>query len=355
MLNKLQYKDLDIIKDIYEVFKDYYGEERVDLQNFPSEEDFNSVNQNVCNILNYFPIFIYIHFPEITVTNEYLESTTINDLYTRIRINADGKIYAYLEMLRATYTDIEILAGYKHSHLPKIYSEDDLYEWTNPCLGSGPIGTTIATLRNTSLSKDYLLSMYKLLCRELDEYVKVESLRGGPYIKLSSIYNNYNNNTKDINSALDKIFIPQSPTVCTNILLKLIIENNDLFPIIFRDGEYKFGLSNTDIIIKASALFIGYLNKQDDPKSILNKLEDRGVLIKATFDSLGDIASYSAQNSNMLNISCDDLLDFKGEKIPLTINKYDATAVRYFYIVHPNYISSVYNEILFYINSNYGK
>lgn len=354
MHNKMKYEELNIIKDIYEVFKEYYGEERVDLQNFPTEDDFNAVDQNYNHILNYFPIFIYVHFPEVTITNEYEESTVINDLYTRIRINADGKMYAYLEMLKATYTDKEIIAGYRHSHLPRIYSDDDIYEWNNPCLGNGPIGATIATLRNNFFCKEDLLSVYELLCRELDEYVKVESISGGPYIRLRDIYQ-VNTSIENVEKNLDKIYIMQTPTVVYNILLKLIIENNKLFPIAFRDNEYKFGLSNTDIICRVSKLFIDYLNKQEYVKSILNKLENNGILIKANFDNKGHIVKYYTRNERVLDVTCDDLLKFKGKKIPLTINKQKSTGLEYFYIVHPYQISLAYNTILFYINSNYEK
>ena len=54
-----------IINDVYEVFKEYYGEDRVDLQN----------NER-----------ILVHFPRVTVTNENDQSVEVTDLYIRTKI-----------------------------------------------------------------------------------------------------------------------------------------------------------------------------------------------------------------------------------------------------------------------------
>jgi type IV pilus assembly protein PilC len=53
------------IDAIYQVFKDYYGEDRTDLK------------------LNNDTYEIYIHWPSVTITNEFDESTDINNLYAK--------------------------------------------------------------------------------------------------------------------------------------------------------------------------------------------------------------------------------------------------------------------------------
>jgi hypothetical protein len=77
-----------IIKDIYQVFKDYYKEENVDIQSYNTYYD------------------IIIHWDTITITNEYDEHVTIQDFYAKIKILASGRLANNPLFIRTTYTKL---------------------------------------------------------------------------------------------------------------------------------------------------------------------------------------------------------------------------------------------------------
>jgi len=166
--------DLGIyIYDVIEVFKEYFGEERVDATAYPSLPSLeNESSLNTDDITD-----IVVHFPKVTVTNEREESIDIYDLFARTSVYNSGKLAVRPMMRKTTYTQEQLNVGYSHSHLPR-----NSFDWANPCLGSGPINSTIA-----SLFAGNDMDSWRLYCLELDRYVQVESLSGGPYILMSCV------------------------------------------------------------------------------------------------------------------------------------------------------------------------
>lgn len=148
----------DRINDVYEVFKDYYGEERVDLQ------DTN----------------IIVHFPRVTVTNENNESVEVTDLYVKTPVLSDGKMNGVFTMTRGSYLMSHVYSNYLHSHVLTIPSQNYVFE--KCCTGSGPIVRTMALL-----AEDCDLDRWRLYCFELDKYTQVESEIGVPYHHLNRI------------------------------------------------------------------------------------------------------------------------------------------------------------------------
>ena len=161
-------------QQINEVFIDYYGEERVDCQ-----ED-----------------KILVYWPSVVIENENGEQHRIVDLYAKISL--DGIfMQGIFELIRTTLTMNEWLHHYMHSHTHRI---GDVPVWEVPCRGSGPINASICRLQSTgSTIEDWMI-----FARELDQYVAIESLAGGPYQRMSSLSNPVNNGgyreTKNISS-----------------------------------------------------------------------------------------------------------------------------------------------------------
>lgn len=154
-----------------------------ELQNIKTLQDPKiSLSYNAFGINNRSATNIIVYYPEITLTNEYKEEHTIYDVYIKIQLR-EHRITNFT-INRSTYSKTEILSGYIHSHTAhrniRTYSSD-FREYTDMCLGTGPIRTTLDTLRNI----DCPIEMIGLFCQELDNYLKVESLAGGPYIKMS--------------------------------------------------------------------------------------------------------------------------------------------------------------------------
>lgn len=144
------------VNDVFNIAADVFGEDNVDIQ------DGN----------------IIIHWDKITITSENDNTHEILDLYARIRLTVSGR-YMDVKLIRSTFTKDEATAGYVHSHVVRANGR---VEFEPPCFGKGPIRNTI-----TSLAQDYDEDLWRLFFVELDRFVRVESLSGGPYIRMSSI------------------------------------------------------------------------------------------------------------------------------------------------------------------------
>lgn len=196
------------IFEVYDIFKNHFNENFVDLQGLPQNEDItyhlkrpvfekevlenddgtytitDAVIKSLKRYFNDRVASIYVWWPKVTVTNEYNNSIDIQDLYAKIKINTNGCIpYEYYGFLlnRATYSAKQFNSNYLHSHISRIPT-NDFTEFQNPCLGRGPIKQTIVTLKSNNDT-----AMWMLFCEELSRYVTVESLTGIPYKKLESV------------------------------------------------------------------------------------------------------------------------------------------------------------------------
>lgn len=144
------------VNDVFNIATDVFGEDNVDIQSN--------------NIL--------IHWDKITITNENENTHDIFDLYARIGVSVSG-CYMSVELIRSTFTNDEAIAGYVHSHVMR---SDERVEFDTPCFGKGPIRNTI-----TSITQGYDEDLWRLFFVELDRFVRVESLIGVPYIRMSSV------------------------------------------------------------------------------------------------------------------------------------------------------------------------
>ena len=217
-VNQLYQHLYEIPLNIYEIFKGFFGEDFVDIQTClgrglssfkeylfakicdessitkgASEGDYNlsfDVTEEqlveLGNIAKDRRFIIYVWWSRVTVTNEYNKSVNIQDLYAKVEIQGDGRIpYECngFRLNRATYTREQFMSNYMHSHI-NIIPKNNFADFQMPCLGMGPIISTIGTLKN-----DYDEATWMLFCQELSMYVTVESISGGPYRRMENIGN----------------------------------------------------------------------------------------------------------------------------------------------------------------------
>lgn len=194
-VEELYSKVMKPVYDVYDIFKDYFGENKIDLQPEMSLSDFTKCYYNPDNDLEDSNIQemrknistkndILVWFPSVTVTNEHDKSINIQDLYVKVTIDINGQIPVEMWGMtwnRATYSDFQFINDYMHSHILKI-PRSDFSEFQKPCLGKSPIKETITTLK---LKNDPVIWM--LFCEELSRSVKVESLKGVPYHNLEQL------------------------------------------------------------------------------------------------------------------------------------------------------------------------
>lgn len=331
--------------DVYEIFQNFFGEANTDIQDIPSDDDIKywlsdrNIQENnetyECNDTiiqrlknNYKDIKpqIFVWWPTVVITNENNYSTIIKDLYAKIGITTDGLIpYENNGFLlgKATYSAAQFQSGYIHSHLPPFsYSYGEIPKFQRPCLGTGPINHTIMDLKN-----EYEDSLWMLFCQELSLYVTVESLRGGPYIRMESIgaskkLNDYGKFTEV--KTLDNIFpyrIPRdSVRELKNMILSFIpyyLKNGNLM-ISYHNERFDVGMSYYDFIIDISNSFIDYFNKNGESR--LKQLLDESTMIVYSKISNGVFYDSSYSNTDMFESKRGTyLFDFKGSSVTLNI------------------------------------
>lgn len=293
--------ELTDLHKIYDIFEEYYGEDRVDIQYINQEALDQIIPLSSLLYPEKVSIFnIIVYFPEIIITNDYKETHTIYDTYCKISVSADGS-YKEFKIARATLDKQEYLTGYVHSHATTS-SRLVTGVWRDFCFGSSII---CDTLRKVSLNN---LDSWSLFCLQLDELLKVESNEGVPYKSLNTIYSNEENS-----------FIKNKYSVS---FICIVLSSQDV-EYLLSNYNFKFEIVNntvaiaepmTDFAINISKLYLDYLEKKGSTP-ILNLpdycIKD-GRLYKYT-----NLSTFT-ELENPIKV-----LTFKGKDINLTIKDTD--------------------------------
>ena len=344
-INQLDEHVCQKVNTIYETFKSFFGNEYVDLHErtdrsdrqhliksilgcyyIQVDDDYDTpytINESILrkieDTFSEMNAFIYVWWPQVTVTNEYDKSVEIQDLYAKIEIQFDGTIpYECVGFLlnRATYTKEQFLCNYMHSHIQKIPKED-LSTFMPPCLGTGPIRGTIATLKN-----NYDNVMWMLFCEELSMYVTIESLIGGPWNKLENIGNKVKSYSY-LGYNLNSFTVPScgylTPDVIKNFTFYYLQRGH--LSLSYKDGHFICGMPYYEYIIDISNAFIDFYNRfLKTTKNRLDSYFSKGVLNKVliangNFYNIGD----SDIDSDIEHYQGNHVLCFKGKDITITI------------------------------------
>lgn len=417
-------KFMDKPRKVLEIFQDFYGEERVDLQGLPSFDQFlttlgtnpikryippmgltyNKVfdslpkeEQDVIIFLKdtedvlsssliaedvlvdmFLPIiwdsiflkefdkgFILVHFPNVRVTNEHDRFVDITQLWAKIEIHRDGTGFGYFGLNRSEYTKLQFANEYMHSHMSSIPLSDFTYFGT-PCTGNGPINATLSTL---AISFDE--SIWQLFCLELDLFVRVESLSGGPYHKLETlvdssnerIWHSFDYNTNNARNIL--IRVNSSHDYKTLIILKYFIEyliKSNALSYNYVGGNYGIATSFSETIILISNSFISWYNnqikiKQDGLPSIEDLLRDKIIVEGIMKDQ--KLHTFTNNNTDRVGTSYEGskVCVFKGKDILLHIQSQEelGDTENKSIFLSPSIISVILASILRVLNCNYGR
>lgn len=243
------------IAELDEILKNEFKEENVDvIDSIPGDiitnYDTDKLLENEAllrnAIVNCFRHYALVRFPEVDVTNENNEKIRIYDLFVEIPVSIDGIMTdSNFSMLRSTYTKQQYASRYCHSHIPQIRCFSDAMEFKRPCLGNGPIRLTMQTL-NEGFNPD----IWGLFAYELKLYVQTESLKGGPYIRMSSVAGR----EPYVSAPYYKLGV-----VVANTVDKFIrwMYNNNLCKMKFgfSKGSFKIGLPKSEALLTLSGLF----------------------------------------------------------------------------------------------------
>lgn len=327
----------EVIKDIYQVFKDYFKEENVDIQ---KESD---------------GYIIIVHWDTITITNEYDEQVTIQDFYAKIRITQNGRLLCSPFFIKTTYSNLHWKAGYVHSHIPRLYDTCTGLEWNNGCLGEGPIKNTIYKLSDSLRSHYKDPIMWTLFCFELDKYVRTESVQGVPYFRMRDIV------SRSISPRIHAIIFPRSVPLSPidigigyfNAFMEYVLDSKKL-PFSYRGGGYSIGMSDNDIILLISNLFIKWYNNNKEYRDThpFNSLLRQDILMEAFIKDGKMVKSGTLRLSRPLPE--DPIFTFKGKDVYLKIAR-TTDSISSLTILNPTIISNIIYRILRTLNCCYGK
>ena len=355
------------INTVYDIFKDFFNEVRVDLQvnkefkdcleylfEARDEDNLNEIfNYDLNSTLNTVkfkriyieipPFFIFVHFPDVTITNEHNDSINIKDLYARIPIYWNGTLNCRFEMIVTTYTRTLFNAGYCHSHLHHLYGNKPRFD--TPCLGTGPLVETCNVL-----TSNFTEDNWRLFCVELSRYVTVESLLGTPYFRMTSISDKRSNKLINIHKVSNYIWDHKELLIETihNLVSKKLLNFK------YVNGEYNFANSEAELIRIISNEFIAIYNDKFNKKEVnetLLQLVNRSFVIKVKY--YNDNYYYTGRITNKIPSDA-VLFTFKGKEIKTIITD-DITNIKETFILNPDKISYIATKLLEFININYGK
>lgn len=336
-----------IIQDIYDTFVEYYKEPFVDLQH-PTPNRYN----------------ILVYWPEVVVTNEQDQSEVIWELYCKLEVYFNGKLVQKMQFLRSEYNEAQWFSGYIHSHISPMYHAPELEEWKDCCTGTGPINHTLAKLEaasypegpegsyaNQELYKD--MNVWRLFCWELDKYVHVESLAGGPYRRLAHL------GSREVPIQLPTIsYMPGEIGTIMNTFIPYLAKRNVL-KYNYANGKYNLGMSNREALFTISKEFIHWVNTSDDTTLWTHPVQwfkSKGILSSLSLGSFGILRGVH-ENGNMGSLGDSigkKLTTFKGKDVVITRNNVESDTKTYL-LLNLDALGYIIFKIFNHINTYYGK
>ena len=330
-VNEFKHKVFEKVYEVYDIFKDFFGETHVDLQGIPSDREVIPADISLDN----FPstdisdghvsaarhryqehkFQILVWWPLVTITNEHNKSTIVKDLYARVEITMEGRIpyeTRGFKLNKSTYSAIQFRSHYVHSHVPPV-STSSLEQFQNPCLGRGPINNTIMDLKNGCEE-----ALWMLFCQELSMYVTVESLTGGPYMRLEELgastlleeYKDYHTPSLSYRGYLQEFPMLKDFT-------KYYLENGHL-ALNYDNGSFTVGMSFFDYMIDISNAFIEWFNEHGT-RYERGTLEGHRIIIQALAANQKFYRNTRATSIDRDSYEGRVLFKFKGHDVKLHI------------------------------------
>lgn len=392
--------------EVLEIFNHYYGEDRVDIQSFPTFEEFKryvniSYITNIlsCEVLDIRPseyreladktlatvpdnliervlevltdtsvvdylgrayfndIFILVHFPRVKITNENDKFVYANHMYAKIYLSYNGSMMSRFTLNRAEYSYDHISSDYMHSHISGI-PLGDFTHFKTPCLGSGPIRSTIS-----NLNSEYDEDLWGLFCLELDKYIHTESIAGGPYRRLENIYTN-NNSTSRLLLSTDFKVVKRlinsnsfNKDMCKVFTRYLLMSKKLKFA--YNSEGYSIGMSFRDYIITVSNAFIDWYNEAFNNGVYTYSLDDLiryNTVSKCKITSTKIIKEVSTRGTNYSIYNGKKVCTFKGKDVLVKItDNINTEDVNTSILLNSDIALYILTKILYILNYKYGK
>lgn len=301
--------------------------------------------------------FILVHFPHVRVTNENDRFVDINNLWVKVGIKASGAGIGYFTVNRSEYELSHMKADYMHSHVPGI-PFDNFTKFKTPCLGSGPIKSTVATL-----TLGYDEAIWQLFCLELDKYVRVESVSGVPHRHLERIGTGGGIVEGCVDFSMQATtFSDYSPIFCKEDMKDFVrhLVRNKKLKFNFIRGNYGFAMSYLDYRIFISNEFIEWYNLRYNlgaSTASYNDLISKGILKECIINN-GKIQYFSnsrANNRDYYSYEGANVCTFKGRPVNIHIVDSTTDTINKTVLVNAGIAEEIAKAVLTIVNYKYGR
>jgi hypothetical protein len=326
---------------VYEIFKDFFGENLVDLQGFP-----NLIPESpALGASSYFG-YIIVRFPHVTVTNEHDRSVDIKEVYAKLKIDHTGSLVGKFQLSRAHFPMSHIRSDYTHSHIPGIPSSS--IPFLDPCLGSGPINHTI-----NSLNVDFDEDLWNLFCLELQKYVSTESVSGVPYRYLEHI------GVDRFSSSVNTFNIyhrGELPRHYNNTLYKRFLREVSFSSLRFKyhNNEWQFAMSYTKYLILISNLFIQWFNNLPKVERESYRVALQNFIAEYKICNNKIYTTSNTVTNNRSSIEGLQICTFKGEPVKVVVEREVSAVENTVLLIIPQIANKILTDILNLVNWKYG-
>ena len=202
-------------------------------------------------------VYYVSYYPKRVVSVSTGYSTTINDLYSFIKIQ-NGRFIS-LGGLVATYDYVKALNGYAFSHLPRVHLTNSCVPRIESCcLGTSNLSEIRANMMlNPSDQEDELFYIIAMNCYEL---FSVESATSTPYLRIQDINDGSHSPLYVLYDVNNKF--PSCGNVVMHAINRTINEmvlSNKTYVSLGADGYIKFGNINNFFIDRNEENFIYFM------------------------------------------------------------------------------------------------
>ena len=244
---------------------------------------------------------IIIKFPHETITNEYGKKTDLYDFYVKVSLAHRGTFHSILS-IKSTYTEDQFYSGYVHSHCPSLrHTEEGIKEWKSMCFGSGPINSSMDALRSERCNEN----MWIAFASELRQWVRTESVDGGPYFRMEHISNKY----EEI-----KVAVPERPPYIAKSWLQPLMKSYlraKRLKIGYTGSRYCLGTTFAEWLVDFSNYALVWRKKNQVPVPTMDTM-----IINNNICRINNSRVYDASHAGLIGRT---VLTFKGEEIPLKV------------------------------------
>lgn len=288
---------------------------------------------------------IIIRFNDVIVSNGKGDKALIQEIYVKVPLKYNGNLYCGMWWLRTTYSYYHWRNNYAHSHLGRI-STSKAPTWKNPCTGDGPINLTMDSLR-THPTDD----LWALFCYELEECIKVESLAGGPYIRIDELYGGEVTVYSDL--GITEAF-PWDSTVEKELIQNVI--NSGKLEFKWENGAYSVCNSVADLMTIVSTEFFKICKEHNENSSLPRIFAFNCYFYDAVISGQNiKVISECSNLTHAVDLNNTVLFTFKGAPVKLRILDVDDVSTKNTktFLKMP-YVASIISKINNLANYYYG-